>query len=430
MQSKEKTIDNLLRQLEETRRQLYEAQETIEAIRTGQVDALVVQSGAQHQLYTLQSADHAYRIFIEKMTEGAVTLNPEGIVLYANSQFGTMVGIALSRIIGLPFKQFLATESQPLFDELFIACWKGDCKGEIELMCGKHRRPVQLSLTRLDLNEGTSVSIILTDLTIQKATQKQLEDNNRELEQLNKILEASNHDLQQFASVASHDLQEPLRKIQMFTNLFKIKGHDKLTAEETLYLDKVIGSAGRMKALIIDILNYSRLSANSGEFVATDLNVVVRDLIEDYELLIKDKGAKVVYGQLPVLEANFGQMRQVFQNLISNSLKFSKTSVPPVIEVTGKYIAEKSIESKEQPDGPYCLLTVKDNGIGFEEKYISNIFSLFERLHSKDQYEGTGIGLAVTKKIIEKHNGLIHVKSTEGTGSEFSLILPVKQTQL
>ena len=426
MESNTLTTDELLLELEETRRQLYEAQETIEAIRTGQVDALVVQSGADHQLFTLKSADHAYRVFIEKMTEGAVTLNRDGLVLYANSRFSEMTGLPLVKIIGLPFENFVAEGSRAFYQALFASCWEEEGKGEVLISHYHLQTPAQLSLTPLELTEGISLSIIITDLTLQKAAQKQLEENNQQLEQLNKTLEASNHDLQQFASVASHDLQEPLRKIQMFANRLQTKLDGHVKEDEARYLAKITASASRMKTLIIDVLNYSRLSANDGDFLPTDLNELVKDLLEDFELMIEEKGAVVRCGPLPVLEVNKGQMRQVFQNLLSNALKFSKAGCPPVIEINAKPLAEKKLTAEEQSGGPFCLLSIKDNGIGFDEKYTPNIFSLFERLHSKDEYEGTGIGLAITKKIVEKHGGLIGVRSRVGEGAEFKIILPVK----
>jgi PAS domain S-box-containing protein len=419
--------NDLLRELEETRRQLYEAKETIEAIRTGQVDALVVQKGSTLQLYTLKTADHTYRLFIEKMTEGAITLSQDGIILYANSRFGEMIGLPLSAIIGLPFEQFIGKDNKSFYKTLFKIAWAGDCKGEVELYFNERRTPVQLSLTVLQLDEGISLSIIITDLTLQKTTQRKLEENNRQLEHLNHTLENSNHDLQQFASVASHDLQEPLRKIQMFSNLLKNKASGNLSNEEIAYLEKIISSTERMKSLIIDILNYSRLSAVDGEFLPTDLNFVLKELLEDFELMIADKKGKIVYKDLPVLEVNRGQIRQVFQNLISNSLKFSKDDVAPVIKIKAKLLTEKSFSSKENDKGDYCLLTIEDNGIGFDEKYATTVFSLFQRLHPKDSFEGTGIGLAITKKIVEKHHGLIQVKSSPGAGTKFMIILPIKQ---
>jgi PAS domain S-box-containing protein len=419
--------NDLMRELEETRRQLYEAKETIEAIRTGQVDALVVQKGDNHQLYTLKTADHTYRVFIEKMTEGAITLSPQGIILYANSRFGEMIGMPLSALIGLPFEQFIAKDNLSFYKTLFKTSWSGDCKGEVELHYNGNHTPVQLSLTVLELDEGLSLSIIITDLSLQKTTQRKLEENNRELELLNQTLENSNHDLQQFASVASHDLQEPLRKIQMFSNLLKKKATDILGEEEIGYLEKIISSTARMKTLIVDILNYSRLSADNGEFIPTDLNFVLNELLEDFELMIADKKAKIIYKDLPVLEVNRGQMRQVFQNLISNSLKFSKEGIAPVVNIKATLISERSFTSEENSNGEFCLLTFEDNGVGFDEKYATTIFSLFQRLHPKDSFEGTGIGLSITKKIIEKHKGLIQAKSAPGIGTKFMIILPLKQ---
>jgi PAS domain S-box-containing protein len=423
---KYQTIDDLRAEVEELRRQLEEANDTIEAIRTGQVDALVVQGEKGHQLYTLKSADQTYRVFIEKMTEGAVTLNPEGLILYCNSQFAQMVQLPLSNVIGVSFDSFIAPENKPQYTGLFQNCWTGDCKGEVLLIAGEDRKPVQLSLTTLELQEGPSLSIILTDLTAQKAAQKQLSDNNIQLEEINRALEASNHDLQQFASVASHDLQEPLRKIQIFSNLIKENGIE-LTPQSKKYLEKIIISSSRMKTLILDILNYSKLSSNNHPHECVDLNLLIDELLEDFELLIQEKAARIECSTLPCVNVNRGQIRQVFQNIISNALKFSRAGKAPIISITSRLLRKRSFDSPESADGPYCLITIADNGIGFNEKYLANIFTLFERLNAKDKYEGTGIGLAIAKKIIDKHHGLITATSSEGTGTQFKLILPVKQ---
>ncbi len=424
-----KNLAALQAEMEELRHQLFEANETIEAIRTGQVDALVVQSSDGHQLYTLKTADQAYRVFIEKMNEGAITLNQDGIILYCNSQFASMISKPLSEVIGTPFKSFVADEDEAAFQHTFKQCWAADCKQEIALRKLHQTVPVQLSLTALELEEGVALSIILTDLTAQKNAQRLLEDKNHQLAHMNQALESSNHDLQQFASVASHDLQEPLRKIQMFSNILKQKSSATLLPDQKNYLEKIVDSAGRMKTLIVDVLNYSKLSANDNVFEPVDLTELVKELLEDFELLIQEKEAVVKVSQLPIIEANRGQIRQVFQNIISNALKFVKSGQPPHIHLTAKRLLQKSFTSTEDANGPYCLLSIKDEGIGFNEKYLANIFALFERLHSKDSYEGTGIGLAITKKIIEKHNGLVSAKSSEGKGAEFLLLLPATQTK-
>lgn len=416
-------------ELEELRRQLYEANETIEAIRTGQVDALVMQGASGHELYTLKTADHAYRVFIEKMSEGVITLNPDGVILYANSRFAGMLGLELSQVLGTLLQQFVDPAQHALLQHLLKICWQSDCKEEITLITNSTSIPVLLSLTMLELAEGSTINVILTDLTSQKASQQQLLDANNRLEQSNKTLEARNHDLQQFASVASHDLQEPLRKIQLFSNTIQNRFASALPDAVNNYLDKIIRAAERMRMLIVDVLNYSRLSTNESRLTPIDLNEVAKGLLDDFELLIQEKKAQVLVSELPVIEANRGQIYQALQNLLSNALKFSSSERQPVIRFTAHRIREKNFYSEPQEQGPYCLLTIADNGIGFDQKYAVQIFSLFERLYSKDTYEGTGIGLAITKKIIDDHRGLITVTSSPDNGAAFQIILPVKQSE-
>ncbi len=414
-------------EIDELRMQLFEARETIEAIRLGQIDAIVVESETGNALYTLKSADLAYRVFIEQMTEGAVTINKDGLILYCNTQFSRMVGQQLANVIGSSFFNFISPGNLEEFKDIFRDSWNTHQKTELFLRSDSTETPVQLSMAALKLENISAISAIVNDLSAQKKTQKELESANTQLGKINHDLEISNHDLQQFASVASHDLQEPLRKIQVFSKLLLEKYNQDLTPEGRKYIGKIIESAGRMKTLVIDVLNYSKLSARDPEIKMTNLKDVLVELLEDFELIIQEKKAEIIIGELPVLEANRGQIRQVFQNVISNALKFSKKGLAPVIEISSKRIKFKNLDSDEQADGPYCLIRIKDEGIGFDTKYGKHIFELFERLHSKDAYEGTGIGLAITKKIIEKHNGIVAAKSNPGDGAEFLLLLPIKQ---
>jgi PAS domain S-box-containing protein len=424
---KSRSVEDLMAELEELRHQLFEANETIEAIRTGQVDALVVEGGNGHELYTLKTADQAYRVFIEKMTEGAITLNKDGVVLYCNSQFASMVGQPISQVIGSSFANFISESDKEMYSKTFKELWKRDAKVELSLKTEKKSVPVQLSVTAITLEEGTALSIILTDLSSQKHTQQQLQESNVQLARMNTQLELSNHDLQQFASVASHDLQEPLRKIQMFANLIAGRNDESFTPEVKKYIEKIIQSAGRMKTLILDVLNYSKLSAIDNLFENVNLNEVIKDLLDDFELIIQEKNATIRVEELCEIYANRGQVRQVFQNIISNSLKFSNRHQPPMIHIKSTRHQEKSFDSPISPDGLFCIISIKDNGIGFDEKYLSQIFALFERLHTKDSYEGTGIGLAITKKIMDKHNGLVSARSNSGQGAEFLLLFPIEQ---
>lgn len=424
---KAKTYEELVKEVDELKLQLEEANDAINAIRTGQVDALVVQGKNGHELYTLKTADQTYRLFIEKMIEGAVTLDRHGVILYSNSRFAEMVNIPLSKVIGLSFRNFIYPASIDQFDYLYNKGWKEDCKGEIALINDEKFIEFQLSFTTLELDEGVSLSIILTDLTEQKEAQRQLKLKNKQLEEINHALEISNHDLQQFASVASHDLQEPLRKIQIYANLMQQKHAGEFKNVAATYLQKIIASSNRMRVLIHDILAFSSLAENNAEYENTDLKQLTEELLKDFELLIEEKGAKITVGDMPVIEVNPGQIRQVLQNIISNALKFTRKDTSPDINIYGQRICKNVHDSESMVDGPFACIRIKDNGIGFNEKYMTNVFTLFKRLHTKEKYEGTGIGLAITKRIIEKHNGHILAHSTEGEGSEFIIVLPVKQ---
>jgi len=251
-------------------------------------------------------------------------------------------------------------------------------------------------------------------------------EKNNQLEVINHALELSNHDLQQFASIASHDLQEPIRKIQIFSNFLE-ENETEMSEQSRTHLKKIINSSARMRTLVTEILNYSKLSAEEHEIRKINLNDIIAELRDHFELVIEEKKAQIKVGKLPVIEGNTGQIRQMFQNLISNALKFSREDVTPIIEIKARIISDKSFNAEEQENGSHCIISFQDNGIGFDGKYVENIFSLFERLNAKDKYEGAGIGLAIAKKIIEKHDGIITAESDEGRGANFQILLPLRQ---
>lgn len=269
--------------------------------------------------------------------------------------------------------------------------------------------------------------LLAKEIEIRKKDQENLEiivaERTKELVKKNEELEMRNHELQQFSWVVSHDLKEPVRKIQIFIKM--IKDRFLIQEEKSLdYIDRTIRSAERMENLITDLLEYSRLSSNVPP-EETDLNLIVEEVVTDFDYLIDKKEASIYVGNLPTLTVIPSQMRQVFQNLIGNSLKFVKKDTKPVISVSSQIIAEKSFDSEPSEDGKYCRIEVKDNGIGFDENYIDRIFMIFQSLNVRSAYEGTGIGLAIAKKIIEKHNGLITAKSVANEGATFILILPL-----
>ena len=417
----------LIDEIDRLRAQLAEANDTLEAIRTGQIDALVVSDHSGPSLFTLNSADRAYRLFIEQMSEGAVTLNSDGLIIYSNSQFARLVQRPLPQVMGNYFSDFVLDEDLPLFNGLLLRAWETNAKSEMRLKAENKKIDVQLSLNMLEMDEDTSLSVIITDLTQQKDIERELTAKNEQLRNLNNALIASNHDLQQFASVASHDLQEPLRKIQVFSKFLKDKGSDQLSETSKVYVDKIFNLSQRMKILIVDILTYSKLSANDALTAPVYLKEIVNEILDDFDLRIAEKNARVEVSDLCTVEGNRGQLRQVFFNLISNALKFVSPDRSPVIAIRMKKLDPVELGVSLDDHSQYCRVTVSDNGIGFEETYASSIFSLFETLNPKTAYEGSGIGLAIAKKIVEKHHGLILAKSKVGEGSEFSIILPIKQ---
>jgi PAS domain S-box-containing protein len=241
----------------------------------------------------------------------------------------------------------------------------------------------------------------------------------RELQQYSKSLARSNQELQDFAYVASHDLQEPLRKIQAFGDLLESEYGAQL-GDGAEYLNRMRNAASRMSTLIQDLLAFSRVSTKPQDIKQVDLNVIVEDVISDLETRISEKNGKVVINKLPAVWADATHMRQLFQNLIGNALKFHKPDVSPEVKVT---VLPRGRDDK------YYEIHVTDNGIGFDEKYLDRIFSVFQRLHGKDAYDGTGIGLAVCRKIVERYGGKINAKSKPGAGSTFIIKLPIKHKE-
>lgn len=305
------------------------------------------------------------------------------------------------------------------------------CEVKIRPLDSDEHRYHMLSMTPVKKEEQVVKWVgIFTDIHEQKMINQLLENRVNErtlaLQQANRELEISNHELQQFAYIASHDLKEPLRKIQVFSNLITSKiGVEQ--PEAVHYLSRVIHSAERMNKLITDVLDYSKLSI-SAVFHKTDINTIIREIMDDMELLIAEKQAVIHVDPLPELEVIAAQIRQVFQNILSNAIKFTRAGNQPLIHIHGERVKELAVDSATDPEGPYCRITVADNGIGFDEIYLSKIFVIFQRLHGRNEFEGTGIGLAIVKKIIDTHNGLITASSEPGKGSTFIMILPVIQS--
>jgi PAS domain S-box-containing protein len=283
-------------------------------------------------------------------------------------------------------------------------------------------------------SEGTILGVlaICIDVTEQVLARQQIEEvvteRTHELAVANEQLQKSNAELAQFAYIASHDLQEPLRKISTYSELLDAALEGRLDEKSARYLQKIKDASLRMHALIRDVLTYSQLLKETEIFTLVDLNKIIAEILTDHELMIEQKQAVVRIGQLPAIEAIPLQMSQLFGNLIGNALKFARRDQPPVITVSG---LPMSVQEKEalllDPAKEYYRLRFEDNGIGFKAEYAEKIFDIFQRLHNNSEYAGTGIGLAMCKKIALNHGGNIDALQSSEEGAVFTVILPSVQ---
>lgn len=262
------------------------------------------------------------------------------------------------------------------------------------------------------------------EINERKTSEEKIKELNRKLLENIDHLEAANKDLDRFAFMSSHDLQEPLRKIRTFTELLYSKHKDVFDQDAVRYINLIQKSAERMQKLIKDILEFSTISNDNNNFVNTDMNLLVKEAISDMDTMVLQKNAKIRIKPLPSLNVNAGLIQPLFFNLIGNALKYSKKDIDPVIDIYAEQVTAAD-DFRGMGTQRYCRIFVKDNGIGFDQKYAEQIFKMFVRLHGNSQYEGTGIGLALCRQIVEKHQGYISALSKENEGSTFIVSLPM-----
>jgi signal transduction histidine kinase len=259
------------------------------------------------------------------------------------------------------------------------------------------------------------------------ASEEKVKELNKQLLENINQLESTNKELDRFAYMASHDLQEPLRKIRIFSERISEMYQDKIGTEGKVYIDKMQSACIRMQNLIDDILAFSKISVQKDSLVNSDITILLQEVISDMEQQIREKSAQIVIDALPELPVNRELIKSLFQNLISNSLKYSHKEIPPVINITMRVDPDDHQQDDHISVKKYCRIYVQDNGIGFEQQYADQVFTMFKRLHAGPEYKGTGIGLAICKKIVEEHQGHISAKSAVDEGTTFTISFPVPE---
>jgi two-component system, LuxR family, sensor kinase FixL len=369
----------------------------------------------------LRKSEQEFRRVWEESLDGMRLTNENGMTVRVNGAFCKMVGMSPEQMEGKPLsiiyqsdqdyilgkhkERFAQRSIEPLFER------------ELSLWHGK-RVWFELSNSFIEVDgQPPHLLSIFRDVTERKLQEEVLQD-------FAARLERSNRELQDFAYVASHDLQEPLRKVAVFGDRLRMKFGEALGPEGCDYIERMQKASSRMKKLITDLLTFSRVTSKSQPFVEVDLNKLVREVISDLETSLEQAGGTVQIEKLPVIEAEPLYMRQLFQNLIGNALKFTQPNVNPVVEIKSRLLKGKGPLGSDQVE-----ISVSDNGIGFDEKYLDRIFQVFQRLHNRSEYQGTGMGLAITRKIVEHHRGRITARSKPGKGATFIVTLPVEQSK-
>jgi two-component system sensor kinase FixL len=380
---------------------------------------------------SLTEAQERKTSILESSLDPIITINHEGLIVEFNR--------AAEQTFGYPREKVLNTRpSDVLFPpslsaghrsriERYLEAGEGSMLGKrVEVTASRANGEeffAEMAMTISQINGAPAITFFVRDISQRKRAEEQQARYAAELER-------SNRDLEQFAYVASHDLQEPLRKIRAFGDRLELKCKDLLDETAQECVTRMQSAAARMQELIEGLLTLSRVTTRASEFEQVDLGEVVRQVVSDLEAQIERVGGRVEVGRLPTIQAEPLQIRQLLQNLIANALKFHKADEPPVVKVEARYVtprdqrhAQKSLTDEK------CRITVEDNGIGFDEQYTDRIFGIFQRLHTRDLYEGTGIGLAICRRIAEYHGGEIDVHSVPGQGTTFEVVLPAAQAK-
>jgi PAS domain S-box-containing protein len=376
----------------------------------------VLQIHVQARSKELQKLQRQYELILNAAGEGICGVDPEGKITFVNPTAARLMGLEVEKMVGRKETELFGAlpQTDPVATEP-----KTEGRQAEVILTRTDNSTFTAEFMRSQIVENDQLVgrvVLFKDITERKQAAQALEQKANELAR-------SNAELEQFAFVASHDLQEPLRKIRAFGDRLKMKCAQALPVEGADYLERMQNAAARMQTLIADLLTFSRVISRVESFVPVDLAQVVQGVLGDLEVRIEKAGATVEVGELPVIDGDPTQMRQLLQNLIGNALKFQLPGVKPHVRIAARLVSSPDDYGAGES---FHELTVQDNGIGFDEKYLDKIFAVFQRLHNRQEYEGTGIGLAVCRRIVDRHGGSITARSKPGAGATFVVQLPAR----
>lgn len=359
--------------------------------------------------------DATFRALLQAAPDGILVVANSGIIVVANPACAKIFGYDPNELIGKPVETIVPAHMGPkhaqMRDKYFDTPHPRPMGVGLDLLAARKDGstiPVEISLSPVMFKGNKAAIAIIRDVTDHRRLERELKHNNEELKR-------SNQELEQFAYVASHDLQEPLRMVSGYTQLIKRRYAGELDAAANEYIDFAVDGVKRMQALINDLLAFSRVNARGKPFGLVDLRDVADQTVSNLRPMIEECGGRVELGYLPTVAGDRTQLIQLLQNLVTNALKFKRSDVAPVVRIAAAR------------DGDVWQVDVADNGIGMEPQYFDRIFVIFQRLHSREKYPGTGIGLSICKKVVERHGGRIWLDSAEGAGTTFHFTLPVKE---
>ena len=375
---------------------------------------------------TLRESAELFRLLVDSVADYAIyMLDPAGKVVSWNKGAERLKGYTEAEILGKDVSVFFLPEDVAA-GKPALELARATAEERTEQEAWRVRKDgsrfwadVIVTALRDDDGKLRGVAKVTRDFSARKASEDAAREAAIRLRAYATRLERSNRELEVFAAVASHDLQEPLRKIRAFGDRLANKYGAELDAGGRDYLSRMCGAAARMQDLIENLLTFSRVTTKAQPFTTVELGSVARDALSDLESRVAQAGGRVEVGALPSLVADATQMHQLLQNLVGNAIKFHRAGVAPVVRVS----------SRALPDGERFEIRVEDNGLGFEPQYAERIFGMFQRLHGRSEFEGTGIGLAICRRIVERHGGTIVASGVPGEGALFTVTLPYRQPE-